>query len=191
MGEQFKEHWAGEISIIGGTGVTGSTLQTQQSLSSIWPHNQNRCIIERHNSDCESLHGEPLKVYVYHGNARRSDPHFLAGFDVVITTYSTLATEYSKQNRSIASENATEEDADSVVVGKSASGYLNFSNSGLPAMPKGHKRKKGSRHFVGAMEASSPLQSIHWFRVVLDEAQYVIQFKIVTAILKTCVFTAQ
>ncbi len=43
----------------------------------------------------------PFRIYVYHGNARRPDPAFLADFDAVITTYATLASEYSKQMRSM------------------------------------------------------------------------------------------
>ena len=43
----------------------------------------------------------PLCVYLYHGNARRLDTTFLADFDVVITTYSTLATEYPEQTCSL------------------------------------------------------------------------------------------
>ena len=41
-----------------------------------------------------------LKVYVYHGTARRADPTYLAQFDIVITTFSTLQTEYSRRLRS-------------------------------------------------------------------------------------------
>ena len=36
---------------------------------------------------------------------------------------------------------------------------------------KGIKRKKNLALLSGVAEATSPLQSIHWFRVVLDEAQ--------------------
>lgn len=38
-----------------------------------------------------------LKIYIYHGNSRKNDLEFLADFDVVITTFSVLQTEYSKQ----------------------------------------------------------------------------------------------
>ena len=39
------------------------------------------------------------------------------------------------------------------------------------AKVKGKKAKKRKKAFGSAAEATSPLQSIHWFRVVLDEAQ--------------------
>jgi SNF2 family DNA or RNA helicase len=100
--------------------------------------------------------GIPLRVYVYHGNARRLDPNFLADFDVVITTYSTLATEFSKQTRSL-------EDGDD---GASDSG--NEAN-GKPA--KATKTGKRKRPTTNGTEATSPLQGVHWFRVILDEAQ--------------------
>jgi SNF2 family DNA or RNA helicase len=100
--------------------------------------------------------GTRLRVYVYHGNARRPEPTFLANFDVVITTYSTLATEYSKQTRSL-------EDGDDV-----ASDSGNEVNGKTTKTTKTGKRK---RPVNNGTEATSPLQSIHWFRVVLDEAQ--------------------
>lgn len=42
-----------------------------------------------------------LKVYVYHGAQRRSDPEFLAKYDVVLTTYSILSLEFSKEVKGI------------------------------------------------------------------------------------------
>ncbi|KAF9354650.1 hypothetical protein BGX34_010890 [Mortierella sp. NVP85] len=38
-----------------------------------------------------------LQIYVYHGGQRVSDPGYLAKYDVVITTYNLLGTEYSKE----------------------------------------------------------------------------------------------
>eukprot|EP00002_Diphylleia_rotans_P007860 TRINITY_DN1753_c0_g1_i1.p1 TRINITY_DN1753_c0_g1~~TRINITY_DN1753_c0_g1_i1.p1 ORF type:complete len:1009 (-),score=189.43 TRINITY_DN1753_c0_g1_i1:1390-4266(-) len=42
-----------------------------------------------------STAGSSLSIYLYHSNSRRKDPSFLADFDVIITTYSTLAMEHS------------------------------------------------------------------------------------------------
>lgn len=32
----------------------------------------------------------PLRIYLFHGPQRKTDPEFLASFEVVLTTYSTL-----------------------------------------------------------------------------------------------------
>ncbi|CEQ42889.1 SPOSA6832_04757 [Sporobolomyces salmonicolor] len=40
-----------------------------------------------------------LSIYIYHGTSRLADPHKLADYDVVITTFSTLGSEYSRQVR--------------------------------------------------------------------------------------------
>lgn len=119
--------------------------------------------------------GIPLRVYIYHGNARRPDPAFLADFDAVITTYATLASEFSKQNRSLASTDADDDDDDGSSDG---AGGVDVDENGnqVLRLPKpkrtGLKRKKSFAHVGnGAVEAASALQSIHWFRVVLDEAQ--------------------
>ncbi|KAK0464993.1 SNF2 family N-terminal domain-containing protein [Desarmillaria tabescens] len=138
--DQFREHWNGEVQVFGG----GAQREYET--------------------------GKPLKVYIYHGNARRPDPAFLADFDAVITTYATLASEFSKQNRSIATAEVEEEEEGA---GSSDGGGVEIDERGnqilrLPKTKKGGvKRKKPG---LGASEASSALQSIHWFRVVLDEA---------------------
>lgn len=109
--------------------------------------------------------GAPLRVYVYHGNSRRPDPAFLADFDAVITTYSTLATEFSKQNKSLGG--VDEDDADE------SDGFVETDERGNP-VGRGSKAKKNKRKKPcpnGGGEMSSPLQSVNWFRVVLDEAQ--------------------
>lgn len=145
--DQFKEHWAGEVAVVGGNSGACGTVTNRQKKSG----------------------ASPIRVYVYHGNARTPDPAFLADFDAVITTYATLASEFSKQNRSGAG--AEEDDDDD------SDGGPDFDESGLvpstngsatlkKGKSKGTKRKKG-----GGPEQSSPLQMVHWFRVVLDEAQ--------------------
>jgi SNF2 family DNA or RNA helicase len=98
---------------------------------------------------------------------------FLADFDAVITTYATLASEFSKQNRSIANAEADEEEDE----GSSDGGGVEIDERGNPVLklPKAKrqalKRKKFAMLGNGGVEASSALQTIHWFRVVLDEAQ--------------------
>jgi SWI/SNF-related matrix-associated actin-dependent regulator of chromatin subfamily A3 len=140
--DQIREHWNGPVTIIGGGSCVSSS-----AVSSSTGNNQRS--------------GHPMRICIYHGNARRAEPEFLADFDAVITTFSTLATEYSKQTRSIASsEECTEEDIDEDFA------WLEAGTAAETAKSKAHKRKK-------CTEITSALQSVHWFRVVLDEAQYV------------------
>jgi len=48
---------------------------------------------------------DTLKVYVYHGGSRISDPSHLINYDIVITTYNVSGTEYSKQSKNQQSKN--------------------------------------------------------------------------------------
>ena len=158
--DQFREHWGGTVHVSGGSGscANADPAGTQTTLTAMFTN----CVdaegqpLDDGNTVTVGKKGTRLRVYVYHGNARRPEPTFLANFDVVITTYSTLATEYSKQTRSL-------EDGDDV-----ASDSGNEVNGKTTKTTKTGKRK---RPVNNGTEATSPLQSIHWFRVVLDEAQ--------------------
>ena len=147
--DQFKEHWAGEVAVVGGnSGVCGTVTNRQKKPGT-----------------------SAIRVYVYHGNARTPDPAFLADFDAVITTYATLASEFSKQNRSgggVEEDEDEESDGGPDVDESGQPVFANGSSSLKKGKSKGTKRKKG-----GGPEQSSPLQMVHWFRVVLDEAQWV------------------
>lgn len=148
--DQFREHWKGEVTVVGGCGTTSKDT-----------------VLRSGNPNCN-----PLRVYVYHGNSRKPDPLFLADFDAVITTYATLASEYSKQTRS--TDSGKEEDgpcgSDDEFVETDECGNL----APKPKVTKcGVKRRKAAANPAGG-ELTSPLQSVNWFRVVLDEAQYVI-----------------
>lgn len=117
-----------------------------------------------------------LSVYVYHGNTRITDPLLLADYDVVITTFSTLGTEYSKQARA---EEEREEEAGGppAPVEESDDEQLDvFDHAGnLVEKPKPTGKPKKAKRKRKKVEGSgaSPLQQIQWFRVVLDEAQCV------------------
>jgi SNF2 family DNA or RNA helicase len=102
-----------------------------------------------------------LSVYIYHGNNRTSDLEILADHDVVITTFSTLGSEYSRQAR--------KEEQDEEGSSSSDGGIEELDSNGEPVKRKGKKRKR--KKIDG--NADSALQQIEWFRVVLDEAQYV------------------
>jgi hypothetical protein len=173
--DQFREHWRGEVTVIGGAGGICSSLvsHAQQPPSQSSMLHDAKLDVDALSSG-RTCAARPLRVYVYHGNARRPEPSFLADFDAVITTYATLASEFSKQSRSIASAGMEDDEEDG-----SSDGGVDIDERGnqvlrLPKVKKtGLKRKKSSGLLgLGAVEAASALQSIHWFRVVLDEAQY-------------------
>lgn len=176
--EQFREHWRGEVVVVGGAGGTCAPVAlppTTQPSPSPWstPTSIQADVKPIVKSIAGRVReGRALRVYVYHGNSRRPDPTFLADFDAVITTYSTLAVEFSKQSKSLAGADEEEEEED----GNSSDGCVETDDRGNPVikLPRqkkmGKKRKKNINANTGA-EVSSPLQSVNWFRVVLDEAQ--------------------
>lgn len=159
--DQFREHWKGEVTVVGGC-ATASVKDA--------PPRPGR-------SECS-----PLRVYVYHGNSRKPDPHYLADFDAVITTYATLASEFSKQARSVTpvapAAAASCPDPDEDDYDDSGDDCIETDERGNQVIKVntakcGMKRKKDVYVRGGASEATSALQSVNWFRVVLDEAQYV------------------
>ncbi|KAI0961971.1 hypothetical protein AcV7_000926 [Taiwanofungus camphoratus] len=182
--DQFREHWRGEVFVVGGAGGSCSmpcTPQPGNTLSALFPHASTSQLGQGEDAKPDIKldvkpagrirEGAPLRVYVYHGNARRPDPVFLADFDAVITTYSTLASEFSKQMKSIAPVEEEDDDDDN------SDGTVEIDERGnqilrLPKPKKAgaKKRKKFGVSANGSSEATSPLQSVHWFRVVLDEA---------------------
>ncbi|KAH9898181.1 SNF2 family N-terminal domain-containing protein [Cubamyces lactineus] len=166
--DQFKEHWRGEVIVCGGQGSLNPSSQPSASVSNLSTPTGSQVDIktEAPAKFTRVREGPPLRVYVYHGNARRLEPAFLADFDAVITTYSTLASEFSKQTKSL---EADDDDDD----GASSEGFVEVDETGRPVTkpPKSKKAAKKRKKAVGpVVEATSPLQSIHWFRVVLDEA---------------------
>lgn len=179
--DQFREHWRGEVQVVGGAGgsapapstpLLGSGLSSLHAFPSSPQSSQGDATVDIKIPVGRIREGPPLRVYVYHGNARRPDPVFLADFDAVITTYSTLASEYSKQVKSTASVEDEDEDESDV-----DEGGLEVDERGnqilrLPRPKKAgaKKRKKLCGKANGSLEATSALQSVHWFRVVLDEA---------------------
>jgi SWI/SNF-related matrix-associated actin-dependent regulator of chromatin subfamily A3 len=163
--DQFREHWAGEVGVVGGTSGSAPPNGSGNLVAAAKQLDLNR-----------DRNGKRLKLYVYHGATRRPDVSFLADFDAVITTYSTLATEYSKQVKSSA---LYEDDGSGEIDARAAaeeSGSESYSDEGGNPMVIKLKEKKPKKRPPGAalaagLEISSPLQQIHWFRIVLDEAQ--------------------
>lgn len=125
-----------------------------------------------------------LRIYIYHGPGRCDDPIKLADHDVVITTFATLATEYSKQVRAeeeredeeeaAAKRAAEEEDGIVEVYGFGPNGEILTRPPGAPVEEEETKPKKAKRKRKRVEgNGVSALQAVQWYRVVLDEAQYV------------------
>ncbi|KAF8898921.1 SNF2 family DNA-dependent ATPase [Infundibulicybe gibba] len=175
--DQFREHWKGEVTVFGGSGGTCVPPTPSQSLSQMSLSQSSMdldCVDDVKPTQAQK--GAPLRVYIYHGNARRPDPAFLADFDAVITTYATLASEFSKQNKSAAPAETDDNENDDGASSDGAGGIdIDEHGNQILRLPKskksGPKRKKSSTLIgSGGLECTSALQSIHWFRVVLDEA---------------------
>lgn len=123
-----------------------------------------------------------LSVLVYHGSSRTKDPHELAKYDVVVTTYSIVSMEVPKQPL----VDVEDEEKDDLHNGEGAAGDLcpNKKRKYPPdSQKKGSKKKK--RLDRASVEAQSgPLAKVSWFRVVLDEAQSIKNHK--TQVARAC-----
>lgn len=111
-----------------------------------------------------------ISIYVYHGVSRTTDPLELAKYDVVITTFSTLGAEFSKQARAAEErlndvEAAKADSSDDEIVIYDSQGVALEPEAPAVTAPVKLKRKR----VVG--DGASPLQQVQWYRVVLDEAQ--------------------
>jgi SWI/SNF-related matrix-associated actin-dependent regulator of chromatin subfamily A3 len=182
--DQIREHWKGNVYVEGGH----QTASQKQAGSGDYTGK-----------------GKPdLRVFIYHGASRKVNVSKLADFDVVITTYNVLQTEYSKQlktaegmRRYVAdgasssnpgtpgtrdSDDPLEVDDTGTPIAKQETAQVTADRKTLKFEATGSKHTKTSSknsmvHGFDVMgkktsgEIVSPLQSIEWFRVVLDEAQ--------------------
>ncbi|GAA6055900.1 hypothetical protein JCM3770_002351 [Rhodotorula araucariae] len=137
----------------------------------------------------------PLKIYIYHGGARCSDVRTLADHDVVITTFSTVGTEFSKQSKAeearedeeekAAQKAQEEEDGIMQVFGFAPDGTIlerppgDVIDAEAEAAATAKKNKRKRKRVEGS--GVSPLQAIQWFRVVLDEAHIIKEHKTIQA----------
>lgn len=101
-----------------------------------------------------------LSVYLYHGSVRCRDPEFLSRHDVVLTTFTTLASELQDENGN------TEEGAENSNTSASST------TAATPSKSNKRKRGKSNNSTDGATKpmATTSLQGVKWLRVVLDEA---------------------
>ncbi|XP_024359379.1 helicase-like transcription factor CHR28 [Physcomitrium patens] len=113
-----------------------------------------------------------VSVLVYHGSNRIKDPHEIAKFDVVLSTYSIVSMEVPKQAL------PEEKEVDNR---RSAFDY-GISQFTKPKKDKPEKVKKAKAKGKGAgadgdSSDSGPLARVAWFRVVLDEAQSIKNYR--------------
>ncbi|XP_062223083.1 helicase-like transcription factor CHR28 isoform X2 [Phragmites australis] len=116
-----------------------------------------------------------LSFLVYHGNNRTKDPNGLTKYDVVLTTYSIVSMEVPKQSNP---------DSDDEEKGKP-------DRYGAPVASSGSKKRKSSsskKTKNGSAAESSlperPLAKVAWFRVILDEAQSIKNYR--TQVARAC-----
>ncbi|CAH8251893.1 unnamed protein product [Arabidopsis lyrata] len=113
-----------------------------------------------------------LSVLVYHGCNRTKDPHELAKYDVVITTYSLVSVEVPKKPL----DRADEEKGGIHDCGVESVGFGSIKKD-LPNSQKKSTKKRKHMDCEPVEFLSGPLAQVSWYRVVLDEAQSIKNYK--------------
>ncbi|MCD7466154.1 hypothetical protein HAX54_002583 [Datura stramonium] len=116
-----------------------------------------------------------LSVLVYHGSSRTKDPIELAKYDVVVTTYSIVSMEVPKQPLA--------EDDDET--GKGTHESPSSKKRKTPSSSKKSSSKAKKEVEKELLEATArPLARVGWYRVVLDEAQSIKNYR--TQVARAC-----
>ncbi|KAL8129745.1 hypothetical protein V2J09_018900 [Rumex salicifolius] len=118
-----------------------------------------------------------VSVLVYHGSNRTKDPHELAKYDVVLTTYSIVSMEVPKQPHKEKDGNKRNLEPDNA---------LHLSSSKKRKCPPSSDKRPLKRGMGDALPELTvhPLARLRWFRVVLDEAQSIKNHK--TRVAQAC-----
>lgn len=124
------------------------------------------------------------RIYIYHGPTRSHSTKWIADHDIVLTTYSTLGSEFSNQSTWVTetetkkskkdgspdhhSGHEDDDDDDDILLVTEDGTPIKGEGGAAGAQKKGKKLKRKQ-----AKEALNPLQRIEWFRIVLDEAHQI------------------
>ncbi|ORX34003.1 SNF2 family N-terminal domain-domain-containing protein [Kockovaella imperatae] len=172
--EQIRDHWNGKVEIIGGAAGT----MPPKEVTKKWKPPKR----DGESSD-EDEDFDTLKVYIYHGASRRADPDFIGDFDIVVTSYNTLALEYTRQRSGDAtpaspSDTAPNSDddlpkGDTSLNGRPTKPEVEAEIKAAEVADALLRKKRKGKGTAKATFETSPLQAIDWFRVVLDEAHYI------------------
>lgn len=171
--DQIREHWNGNVQVVGG--ASGQMLKPAEKKWKV-PKRTNASSSDEDEDDFDTL-----RIYIYHGPSRCSDPEIIADFDIVITSYNTLANEYSKSNASCedtpvdtaqnSDGDGDEEMGDTSLNSRAVKPEVEAEIKAIEVAEALRKKKKGPKGLSVKAPEKSPLQSIQWFRVALDEAQ--------------------
>lgn len=179
--DQIREHWNGRVEVVGG--ATGTMLKPAEKKWKPPKSKKPRGAGDDDDSSDDEDELDTLKVYIYHGPSRCSDPDVIADFDIVMTSYNTLANEYSKSGASCEdTPTDTANNSDDEAGGDTSTNPRGVkpeveaeikANEVAEALLRKRKKatKGGTAASAGRTPERSPLQSIAWFRIVLDEAQ--------------------
>ncbi|KAL8112980.1 helicase-like transcription factor CHR28 isoform X3 [Apium graveolens] len=117
-----------------------------------------------------------LSVLTYHGGNRTKDPLELAKYDIVLTTYAIVSMEVPKQPLN---------DKDEEELGRKSHlqpvGHPSTKKRKYPPSERSLKGKKGDSE---SESVTGPLGKVRWFRIVLDEAQSIKNYK--TQVARAC-----
>ncbi|KVH89566.1 Helicase, superfamily 1/2, ATP-binding domain-containing protein [Cynara cardunculus var. scolymus] len=121
-----------------------------------------------------------LSILVYHGANRTKDPFELAKYDVVLTTYAIVSMEVPKQPLVDEDDDETKKRSDVLPIKLSPTKKRKYPPS---SDESSRKDKKGTDN-EPSESIDRPLAKLRWFRVILDEAQSIKNYK--TQVARAC-----